>query len=249
MVNSIFPKFEDKSIQVTWVWQDQDTGIIKWTFTNLSNEIQSFVLLRGAEGYNTVTELSEVTTPYYFGDAFYPVYLHYKLTQFATDQKPLEDSQTLTANVPPLGILKIGDKYLVAFVFTLKPKESYSMLEGGFIQVRNTRVVPYNPIAVKVEPIKVMDMCVGYNEWAVTQYSAQSKEYVQGYSPNPKTFSAMVWNCDGPYIQVFPSPIYPGKCEENPFNNIFKEFLRAIDQIIKQAEMDFDKSIKDFGVK
>jgi hypothetical protein len=249
MVNSIFPRIKNNAIQVTWVWWDQNAGTVKWVFTNLSNETQSFILLRGAEAYNHVTEDSEIQTPYYFGDAFYPIYLHYKLTQFATSQEPLIDSETLNANVPPLGIIKIGDKYLVAFVFTLKPKESYSMLEGGFVKIGNTTVVPYNPVAVKVVPMKTTEMCVGYNELAVAEYSAQIGEYTQGYSPNPKTYTTIVWKADGPFVQVFPSPVYPGKCEANPFNGLIKEFLKAIDQIIKDAEQDFEKSIHEFSAK
>ncbi len=249
MVNSVFPKVKSDDVQVTWAWQDQDRGLIRWKFTNLTDKVQSFVLLRGAEAYNLKMDDSELMPPYYFGDAFYPIYLNYKLTSFATEQKPLVNSNVVTENVPPLGVIKIGDKYLVAFVFTLAPRESYEMLEGGYVKQGDVRIIPYSPVAVKVEATKPMEMCIGYNELAIIEYSSQIKEFVQGYSPNPRTFTSMVWVAKGPYTQIFPAPIYPGKCEMSPFGGLFKEFLKMIDQIIKDAEQDFEKAIHEFNYR
>src|SRR5579875_3050792 len=111
----------------------------------------------------------------------------------STDIAPLNDNVILY-NAPPLGLVTFGNsnpQYIstknttVCFIFTLAPRESRSMLEGGFSQ----QMTPSGISLYEVTPLQAGNYCIGYDQQRVIDWDLQTQTALQGYSPNPSTFN------------------------------------------------------------
>ncbi len=185
-------------VSVSWSWYNQSEGIVTWTFTNQSNETQTVTLLRGAVDQN-----GTVLVYYYFGNAYWVDYLSLGITQWQNNNAPLQQNGN-----PPIAVLEIGQNYLIAFVFTVPAKTTWSMLEGGFMN----GLQPYNPMAITAKYLGDYNMCIGYDEKQVINYVAQTGIPAVGYEPNPSTFHTSVYSIDGPYISLFKDYVKKGRC-------------------------------------
>ena len=54
-------KISSENVNVSWSWYDQAQGTVKWSFKNNFTAVKSFLLFRNS---------------YYFGNAFWPVYIN-----------------------------------------------------------------------------------------------------------------------------------------------------------------------------
>jgi len=206
-------------VSVSWSWYDQKDGIVQWTFQNDSDTVKSVALLRGA-----VDENGQVLVNYYFGNAYWVVYLALGITKWQVGDTTLQD-QGVTQNTPPIAVLEAHGKYLVAFIFTLPPKSTWSMLEGGF----GNGIQPYHPVAVPAKYIGDRDFCVGYDYIQILDYTEQTGIPVAGYQPNPRPIKVSLYKITGPYIELFNDSIQLGNCPqltwwqriENWFKRIF----------------------------
>ncbi|AFV51259.1 hypothetical protein D878_gp32 [Sulfolobales Mexican rudivirus 1] len=192
------------NVSVTWSWFDQSQGIVQWTFQNNADTTKSVVLLRGAVDQN-----GQVLTNYYFGNAYWPDYLSLGITKWQRDNAPLQD-QGVQNNTPPIAPIQTHGKYLVAFVFTLPAKMTWSMLEGGF----GNGIQPYNPIAVEAEYVGDQGFCVGYDNAQIVDYVLQTGIPVTGPQPNPRLLRASAYKINGPFIELFNDTVVRGVCPE-----------------------------------
>lgn len=185
---------EKQYVTASWTWYDQSQGLVKWTFLNPGSSVKSVILYRSG---------------YYFGNAFWPVYEANSEfgTQFATELAPLVDNG-VENNSPPLAVIDMGGNYIVAFVFTLSPGQTWSMLEGGFVD----GVTPTDVTTFDVVSSQTRQMCVGYSTEQVTAWDQQTGTSLQGYSPNPSTFNVVVANVVAPFVSLFNDPITSGGC-------------------------------------
>lgn len=192
--NAVFKKVKASDVTVGWKWYDEGQGLVEWTFTNDTTEQKSVILLRSG---------------YYFGNAFWPVYESNAEfdTKFAQSVVPLTDNG-VENNSPPLFVAEINGKYIVCFLFTLAPGQTWSMLEGGFVD----GMEPTGATLYDVTDVVLRTMCVGYDESQVTDWDQQTGTSLGGYSPNPDTFDVIVGQVSGPYIQLFNDPISQGQC-------------------------------------
>lgn len=184
---------DESKITASWKWYSQSQGLVQWTFTNPTSVQGSVILMRSG---------------YMFGNAFWPVYEANAEfgTSFASKVEPLVDNGVET-NSPPLFVANFGNRYIVCFLFTLAPGQTWSMLEGGFSGIEPTGVTTYD-----VTDLAQHIVCIGYSPQQVTDWDEQTGEDFQGYSPNPNTFVTLVGNVSAPYIQLFPDPISMGQC-------------------------------------
>lgn len=183
------------NISVNWNWHDQQNGTIQWDFKNNGQETQSVILLRSG---------------YYFGGAFWPVYVNNPQfgTIFAQQPVPLVNNG-LDKNNPPLAVIRFPDGTLtVCFVFTLAPGQAWSMVEGGF----SSQVVPNNVSVHLVTQSETMDMCIGYDQMQVYDWDRQTGSGMQGYSPNPRTFKTVLCDVSASDIRLFKDPISLSAC-------------------------------------
>ncbi len=184
-------------VSVLWAWYNEAAGLVEWTFHNASAAVATVALLRNG---------------YYFGDAFWPVYLANPSfrTVWATALRPLPD-QGASQNSPPLVILGVGGSPTVAFAFTLGPGQTWSMLEGGF-----SPATPPDPQAAPLCAVELeAEFCVGYSPQAVSQWDQQSSTSLQGYSPNPASFRTLELSAPAaplPTLKLFPVSVRPGPC-------------------------------------
>ncbi len=209
---------QSPSVSVSWSWYDQQNGIVEWTFKNNSDTVQSVALLRGA-----IDESGKVLVNYYFGNAYWVVYLSLGITQWQIQNQPLQD-QGIQNNAPPLAVFKVNDKYLIAFVFTLPPNSSWSMLEGGF----GNGIQPYNPLAIPAEYESDHYFCIGYDYQQIIDYIEQTGIPVSGYQPNPSTFKVSLYRLNGPYISLFNDTIQQGACPEWSWFDRIRNFFKKI---------------------
>jgi len=201
------------SVTVSWSWADQSQGIVKWTFTNQGSSKESVVLLRNG---------------YYFGGAFGPVYLANSTplcsacvgsngfgTSWIYTQPieggvslvngsipPLVDHGSPAANAPPMAPVQFqnGQWLNFAFIFTLNPGQTWSMLEGGF-----SLAIPPQPQGVYQVSLGYMGpTCVGYDPQRVKDWDSQTGTSLQGYSPNPDTFNIATLVAPGAPYDVLP---------------------------------------------
>jgi len=197
------------AVTVSWSWFDQSQGIVEWTFKNLGSSKESVILLRNG---------------YYFGGAFGPVYLANSTPLCSTctgsngfgvswiytqpveggvslvngSIPPLVDHGSPAANAPPMAPVQFpsGEWLNFAFIFTLNPGQTWSMLEGGF----STLTPPYPQGVYQVSLGYGGSICVGYDPQRVKDWDAQTGTNLQGYSPNPSTFNiAKVKAAGAPY--------------------------------------------------
>ncbi len=209
------PKIEEnKDVSVSWTWYNQGEGIVQWTFNNSSDKEQNVILLRGA-----VNNKGNVLIDYYFGNAYWVVYLTAGITKWQTRNEPLIEN-----NSPPLAIIQIGDKYLVAFEFTLKPKSSWSVLEGGF----DGGIEPYNPKAIPVSYEGDYYFCVGYDIQQVLDYTLQTGIPITGYYPNPNTYKISLYSANTPFIELYKDHITKGVCAWTECVDLIKKIINSI---------------------
>ncbi|MEM3862324.1 MAG: hypothetical protein QW203_07600, partial [Thermoplasmatales archaeon] len=91
-ISSRHVKAQSSSVTVNWTWYDESQGIVSWNFQNNSSEQKSVILYRSG---------------YYFGNAFWPVYVNNGMTYWATSLTPLID-QGVANNTMPIGIIDFG---------------------------------------------------------------------------------------------------------------------------------------------
>jgi hypothetical protein len=217
------------AVSVSWSWYDQSQGIVKWTFTNDGSQKESVILLRNG---------------YYFGGAFAPVYLANSTplcsscsgtNGFGTSWiyteptqggvclvngqiPPLMDYGSPEENAPPMAPVQFsnGQWLNFAFIFTLNPGQTWSMLEGGF-----STVMPPQPQGVyQVSLGYTGPTCVGYDPQRVKDWDTQTGTNLQGYSPNPATFNIATVKASGAPYDILPfndPPIQLSACSQpNP---------------------------------
>lgn len=225
--NKIFKKVQESNASVGWSWNNESGGIVQWSFSNPTSEQKSVVLLRSS---------------YYFGNAYWPVYLANAEfdTQFAQSVTPLVDNG-VENNAPPLFVASINGKFIVAFLFTLSPGQTWSMLEGGFVD----GITPSGIALYDVSNMEVKEMCVGYDITQVADWDAQTQTLLGGYVPNPKTFNVVVGSISGAYIQLFNDPISTGTCPTptpKDCNSLLEQAVSSIEggNILKGLETLFD---------
>ncbi|MEM3540010.1 MAG: hypothetical protein QXL66_03380 [Thermoplasmata archaeon] len=245
---SIAKKLKFKSIDVTvnWSWYDENNGIVSWNFKNNSTEQKSVVLYRSG---------------YYFGNAFFPIYVNNGMTSWATAPlTPLVDNGVAN-NTMPIGIIDFGGgKRIIAFIFTFAPGQSWSVLEGGF----SSALPPTNPMVFDVSLEKAGSFCIGYDPEQVIAWDTQTGTSMTGYSPNPNTFTTVEMSIpsDAQYISLFNDPINDGQCPQSPNclqmleNSIaqgnIEEFIEAIICYLNQfgiSSIDFITKFIDIHAK
>lgn len=101
-------------MNVSWAWQNQSQGLINWTFQNTSNQQESAILLRSG---------------YYFGDAFYEIYVN-------NGYSFLNSSPSALSGSPPLAVIAFPqpdgtNSHIVTFVFTLGPGKTGHSRKAG----------------------------------------------------------------------------------------------------------------------
>ncbi len=154
------------SITANWSWYNKLLGIVSWNFKNNSMFQETAVLYRSG---------------YYFGNAYFPIYVANGVTNWATQLTPLMNKGA-DRNSMPTGIVDFGDgKRIVAFLITLDPGQKWSVLEGGF----NPASPPSNAVVYGVTLEKKGSFCIGYDPQQVTDYDKQTSSNLKGYSPNP----------------------------------------------------------------
>jgi len=87
-----------------------------------------------------------------------------------------------------------------AFIFTLNPGQTWSMLEGGF-----SLITPPQPQGVyQVSLGYAGPTCVGYDPQRVKDWDTQTGTNLQGYSPNPNTFNIATVTAPGAPYDILP---------------------------------------------
>jgi len=121
--NNIQPLYENNvlafsvSVNVSWSWYSKKDGIVIWTFIDRSFLQSTVILFRNG---------------YYFGNAYFPIYLQNGMTNWANKLSPLVDKGA-EHNSMPVAILDFGNgNRIVAFIFTLAGGQKWSVLEGYF---------------------------------------------------------------------------------------------------------------------
>ena len=188
-------KQPDSTLRVSWSWYNRAQGTVAWSFVNGTSAVKSFLLFR-----NT----------YYFGNAFWPVYLNNSSfnVNFIVKPVPLIDNG-IASNSAPIAVISFpGNMEIVAFVFTLSPGQSWSILEGGF----TVASPPAGFSLVEVTFNGSSQQCITYDEKQVTDWDAQTGTTLQGYTPNPSTFETAVFRCSGAFVALFNDKIKAGKC-------------------------------------
>ena len=174
------------SITGNWSWYNKLLGNVVWNFKNNSAFPETAVLYRSG---------------YYFGNAYFPIYLENGVSTWATKLAPLMNRGT-DRNFAPLGIVDFGQgQRIIAFLFTLDPGESWSMVEGGF----GVKSPPSNSALFGVTLEKTASFCIRYDPQQVTDYDKQTSTLLKGYSPNPinvRTVEVSITSF-AQYVQLF----------------------------------------------
>ncbi|MFG1530319.1 MAG: hypothetical protein AAFA34_03490 [Thermoplasmata archaeon] len=182
---------------ISWSWHDRTSGVVAWRFENPGVRAATGLLLRNG---------------YYFGNAFWPVYLAHPSfrTRWASRLEPLADLG-VDENAAPLGVVGFaGGRRIVAFLFTLAPGSTWSILEGGFSAAQP----PQGAGVVGAEFRRGGDFCIGYDPAQVTAWDQQTQTGLQGTAPNPATVTTLEVAPAGPtpFVQLYPDPIAIGPC-------------------------------------
>ncbi len=179
-------------VEVSWSWKDQASGTVEWTFKNTSSVERNVLLFRSG---------------YYFGNAFWPVYLSNPGFNVDWSQNlPLTDKGA-GSNSAPIAVVDFAGKKLVCFVFTLLPAQSWSMLEGGFSGAHPTGIS-----AITVSFNGITDFCVEYDPAQVQQWDQQTGTKLSGYSPNPKSFKTAWYSCSAKFYALYNDVINSSPC-------------------------------------
>jgi hypothetical protein len=163
---------------------DQGQGVVKFTVTNPYDEPVAFVLYRGVRG---------LAPPYYFGNAFYSVYL--ASINWGPPVASWYTASELRAPTPSspdgqysLGVIEAGGgRDIVAFIFVAPPKSPLSFYEGGIPDA--SQLVDMHAYIVDIKPSQ---FCVHYSKLAVLQYVTQTGYHVSGLPPNPFTATSVL---------------------------------------------------------
>ncbi len=182
---------------LTWRWFDQSDGVVEWIFLNRTAIPREYALWRG----------TAAVSPYWFGNAFYPVYLG------EVDGQRL--AYPLTKLVPnaenPYSLAMLNNQ-AVAFVFVVPPQASLGILEGGFVDDPPTVYQGY-PATTK----GIHTFCVYWNQ---AQYLLYFLE-VNAASPqpvtvvpvtDPLTLTAHSFSVSAGVSNLFPTITLKGAC-------------------------------------
>ena len=177
-IGPVAPPQISQSVTVSWAWTNQSQGNISWTFVNSDkSNSHSVVLYRGA---NSVPS-------YIFGGAFWPVYLNGGFGTSILDGTQPVPTLSGSSGTAPMGLLDFGPsaspRYLVAFIFTLGPGQTWSMAEAGFTGLTPTAGACYELVSNVTG-----NYCAGYDPGRVAQWISQAGSG-SGYSPNPNNFN------------------------------------------------------------
>lgn len=187
------------NVDVNWMWYSEPQGIVSWNFKSNSYFQETVVLYRSG---------------YYFGGAFWPIYVENRITSWATQLSPLTD-RGIDRNSMPIGIVDFGnEKRIIAFLFTFDPGQAWSVLEGGF----SSRVPPNGIILYGVNFEKSGLSCVGYDQKQVLDWDRQTRSDMKGYTLNPSNVQTLEVSIpsSAQYVQLFPKDsILDSTCAEN----------------------------------
>lgn len=207
--NNIQPLYENNvlafsvSLNVSWSWYSKKDGIVIWTFTNRSFLQSTVILFRNG---------------YYFGNAYFPIYLQNGVTNWAKKLSPLID-KGVEQNSMPLAILDFGNgNRIVAFIFTLAGGQKWSVLEGGFSEF----MPPSNVALFDVNYEHSGQFCIGYDPKQVMDWDEQTNSDMKGYSPNPSTFDTIELSVPStaPYVKLFKFDFVQNSPCTNQINNM-----------------------------
>src|SRR5208283_1818919 len=162
-------------MNVSWAWQNQSQGIINWTFENTSDQQESAILLRSG---------------YYFGDAFYEIYVNNGYSFLNSAPSALNGS-------PPLAVIAFPQpdgtsNHIVTFVFTLGPGQTWTQQEGGFTGTNSG-----GPTGIQCFDVSFQDVqywCIAYDPSLPGQYDALTGTTDQPYEPNPSAFAVALFS-------------------------------------------------------
>jgi len=206
-----------QDVTVDWSWYDATQGTVSWNFKNNSNEQKSVVLYRSG---------------YYFGNAFWPIYVNNGMTSWATTLSPLIDNG-ITNNTMPIGIIDFGNgNRIIAFIFTFSPGQSWSVLEGGFSAV----MPPSDAQVFEVTLEKSGKFCIGYDYQQVLDWDLQTQTTMTGYTPNPDYIATLEVEMpsNSNFVALFNDTISDSSCPAQP--NCIQQILQGIqDQDIQQV--------------
>lgn len=186
-------------VNVTWEWYNKSQGIVSWNFKNGLYFQETVVLYRNG---------------YYFGEAFFPLYLENGITSWATQISPLTE-RGIERNTMPIGIIDFENgRRIIAFLFTFKPGQTWSVLEGGF----TPKSPPTNGILYGTRFQKAGQFCIGYDRQQVVDYDRQTSPSLKGFNPNPSNIRTVEVSISSfaRYVQLFPKDlILESTCPEN----------------------------------
>ncbi|MEM0158094.1 MAG: hypothetical protein QW812_01100 [Thermoplasmataceae archaeon] len=175
-------------VSVSWKWYNISQGVVEWAFYNGGSDKEGCLLFRNS---------------YYFGNAFFPVYIENSefRTTFAKSFLPLADNGVQN-NSAPLAIIDFGkNRRIVAFIFVLSPGETWPILEGGF----SLNSPPSGYATIPCSPELIGNFLVGYDPAQVEQWDRQTGTSLKGYSPNPKQFQGILEvSVSADFVQLFP---------------------------------------------
>lgn len=224
-------------VSVNWTWNDEAQGLVSWNFQNNSSEQKSVVLFRSG---------------YYFGNAFWPVYVQNGMTSWMTSVTPLVDSGVQN-NTMPIAVIDFGNgNKIIAFVFTLAPNQKWSVLEGGF----SSAMPPTDAMVYDLTLEQEDEFCIGYDEQQVIDWDLQTQTTMQGYTPNPSQIHTLEFTVpDGTnFVALFNDPISAPPCPPSPNclqdiengikNGNFEEFLKGVMCVIQSGIFDAKDSLK-----
>ena len=175
-------------LRVNWKWYNKAQGLVQWTFTNPMDVVHTVILFRNG---------------YMYGSSVYPIYE--ANPQFgvgwAQNLNGLPDNGVQN-NAPPIGIVQWPDgKRIVAFLFSIAPGSSYSLLEGVF----SSSMPPSGIALYDVVFNRVGEFCCKYDPQQVVDWNLQTNAGYQGWTPNPSTFTTVLVDAPAyaPYVELF----------------------------------------------
>ena len=268
------PVFDESGkVSVTWQWYDQANGVVQWNFTNADTASHSVVLYR---------------SNYVFGDAFFPIYYANSDGRGASATNPQDNFGTewvpstlpvaslvdsgVQNNAMPIALVRYGgatdvsaSTSQVAFIFTIAPGATWSVLEGGFSASTPPQIQGLGDVTPSIEG----QFCIGYDEQRVIDWDAQTQTNFAGYSPNPSTFSTILFDCDPsiPYTNIgFNDNFAQGACATPPpppnppctslfnqavadyeagnYDQMMSDLIAAIECLFTSGKLDIKKFIK-----
>jgi len=223
-------KVQSTAVTVNWTWYDEAQGVVSWNFANNSNKQVSVILYRNS---------------YYFGNAFWPVYVQNGMTSWATELTPLID-EGVEKNTVPIGIIDFGNgNRIIAFIFTLAQGQKWSILEGGFSSI----TPPQDAEIYEVSLEKSGSFCIGYDNQQVLDWDLQTQTAMLGYSPDPSYIETVeVMTPEGTdFVALFNDTISDSTCPPPP--NCFQEIEQGfadgnVDEIVNGIYCAIEQGIE-----